>query len=270
MNSTGDVAGNLSVAERLVRAAAADGATLVLLPEKWPLMASGEELALGAEDPEGPTMTTARSWARELGVWLVAGSVGERDPAGGDSPFNSSALIDPEGEVVTRYRKLHMFDVDVEGVSYRESDHERAGEEIVTARVGDAELGLSICYDLRFPELYRILALRGADVLTVPSAFTATTGRAHWEVLLRARAIENACFVLAANQCGEAPPQYSSFGHSMIVDPWGRIIAGLGADEEGFACADLDFAAQAEVRASIPALANRRGGAYVWPAEVGV
>lgn len=269
MNSTGDLAGNLSVAERLTRAAAADGAGLVVLPEKWPLLAPGEDLARGAEGAEGPTMSAACGWARELGIWLLAGSVGERDPAG-EAPFNTSVLIDPGGQAVARYRKLHMFDVDVEGVSYRESDHERAGGEIVTATAGEAELGLSICYDLRFPELYRILALRGAEVLTVPSAFTAATGRAHWEVLLRARAIENACFVLASNQCGQAPPNYHSFGHSMIVDPWGRIIAGLGADEVGFACADLDFAAQAEVRASIPALANRRADAYDWPAAVEV
>lgn len=267
MNSTGDLAGNLAAAERLTRAAAADGAELVLLPEKWPLLAAGPDLAAAAEDLSGPTMGAARGWAGELGIWLVAGSMGERDPEG-SAPYNSSTLIGPDGEPRARYRKLHMFDVDVEDVSYRESEHERAGQEIVTAEADDACVGMSICYDLRFPELYRILALRGADVLTVPSAFTAATGRAHWEVLLRARAIENACFVLAANQCGEAPPQYHSFGHSMIVDPWGRIIAGLGADEEGFACAELDFAVLAEVRASIPALANRRSDAYQWPAEV--
>ncbi len=270
MNSTGDAAGNLANGERLTRAAAADGAELVLLPEKWPLLAAGEDLARAAEDPSGPVISAARGWARELGIWLVAGSVGERDRAepADAPPFNSSSLIDPEGEVLASYRKLHMFDVDVEGVSYRESEHERAGEEIVTACAGEAKLGLSICYDLRFPELYRILALRGAEVLTVPSAFTAPTGRAHWEPLLRARAIENACFVLAADQCGEAPPHYRSHGHSMIVDPWGRIIAGLGADDEGFACAELDLRAPSQIRAQIPALANRRADAYSWPEGV--
>jgi predicted amidohydrolase len=265
MNSTGDADSNLAAAERLVRAAAADGAELVVLPEKWPLLATGEEMAAGAEPAHGPTITLAAGWARELGIDLLAGSLSESD--GDGPPFNCSVLIGSDGEQRASYRKLHMFDVDVEDVSYRESEHEQAGREIVTATVGEAQLGMTICYDLRFPELYRILALRGADVFSIPSAFTATTGRAHWEVLLRARAIENACFVLAANQFGEAPPHYHSHGHSMIVDPWGRILAGLGPDEEGFAAAELDFANQAEVRASLPALANRRGDAYEWPRE---
>jgi predicted amidohydrolase len=157
-----------------------------------------------------------------------------------------------------------MFDVDAGGVSYRESEHEQPGAEIVTAPVGELIAGLSVCYDLRFPELFRILALRGAHILTVPSAFTTATGRDHWEVLLRARAIENQAFVLAPNQVGAAPPHFDSFGHSAIVDPWGAVLA-LAPDRECFVAADLDLTAQDRVREELPSLANRRPRAYVWP-----
>jgi predicted amidohydrolase len=162
------------------------------------------------------------------------------------------------------YRKIHMFDVDVGGVAYRESAHEQAGEEISSAPVGDLIVGLTVCYDLRFPELYRILALRGATLLAVPSAFTSVTGRDHWEVLLRARAIESQAFVLAPNQVGRAAPQFDSFGHSAIVDPWGRVLA-LAPEEECFIAADLDLGELERVRASLPSLANRRPRAYRWP-----
>ncbi|HWB69294.1 MAG TPA: nitrilase-related carbon-nitrogen hydrolase, partial [Solirubrobacterales bacterium] len=148
--------------------------------------------------------------------------------------------------------------------AYRESAHERPGEEIVTAPLGGLIVGLSVCYDLRFPELYRILAVRGARLLAVPSAFTRATGRDHWEVLLRARAIENQAFVLAPNQIGEAPPHFDSFGHSAIVDAWGKVLA-LAPDEECFVAADLDLAVQEQVRESLPSLANRRPSAYAWP-----
>jgi predicted amidohydrolase len=162
------------------------------------------------------------------------------------------------------YRKIHLFDVEAGGVTYRESDNEEAGSEIVIAEVGGLGLGLSVCYDLRFPELYRILALRGARLLAVPSAFTQATGRDHWEVLLRARAIENQAFVLAPNQVGEAPPHYRSFGRSAIVDPWGVVLA-TAPDEECHVVADLDLGAQERIRESLPSLANRRPDAYSWP-----
>jgi len=263
LNSNGEKDRNLATAERLVRAAAADGAELVVLPEKWNLLAEGEELLAGAESLDGPSLSAARSWARELGVHLLAGSVCETGQAG--RAFNTSVLIGPEGgEDLGVYRKIHMFDVDVGGVSYRESEHEEPGEEIVLATVGDLSVGLSVCYDLRFPELYRILALRGARAITVPSAFTAVTGRDHWEVLLRARAIEDQVFVLAPNQVGEAPPHFSSYGRSAIVDPWGVVLA-TAADGEGFAAADLDLGAQERVRERLPSLANRRPRAYAWP-----
>jgi predicted amidohydrolase len=262
LNSTSDKDRNLAAAESLARAAAADGAELVALPEKWNLLAGGEELLAGAETLDGPSLTAARAWARDLGIHLLAGSVSEQGPAG--KAFNTSVLIDPTGEDLAVYRKIHMFDVDVDGVAYRESEHEEPGEEIVSAPLGDATIGLSVCYDLRFPELYRILAVRGARILAVPSAFTAATGRDHWEPLLRARAIENQAFVLAPNQVGEAPPHFHSHGHSTIVDPWGDVLA-TAPDGECFAAADLDFAAQDRVRGSLPSLANRRPRAYSWP-----
>jgi predicted amidohydrolase len=263
LNSTADRARNLAAAERLVRAAAAAGAELVALPEKWNLLASGEEMAAGAEPLDGPSLGAARGWARELGVHLLAGSIAERGEDGA-RPFNASVLIGPDGEDLAAYRKIHMFDVDAGGVAYRESEHERAGDEIVDAEVGGIGVGLTVCYDLRFPELYRILALRGARLIAVPSAFTLATGRDHWETLLRARAIENQVFVLAPNQVGEAPPHYSSYGRSAIVDPWGVVLA-TAADGEGFVTADLDLAAQERIREALPSLANRRPEAYVWP-----
>ena len=268
LNSGANVAENLERAERLVRAAASDGASLLCLPEKWALLGPGDVIAAGAEPLDGPIVTAATAWARELGVHLCAGSVPE-DPGDGGKPYNTSVLIDPDGEVVATYRKLHMFDVEVEGTEYRESEHERAGADLAVAAAGELDLGLTVCYDLRFPELFRILALRGATAFTVPAAFTAVTGRAHWEVLLRARAIENSSFVIAAGQVGKAEPHYESWGHSMVVDPWGRILA-LIDEAEGHACADLDLAELRRVRESVPSLANRRADAYVWPVEAPV
>jgi deaminated glutathione amidase len=263
LNSNADKDRNLGATERLVREAAADGAELVALPEKWNLLAGGEELAAGAEPLDGPSLTAARGWARELGIHLLAGSISERGAEGGKAS-NTSVLIGPEGDDLAVYRKIHMFDVDAGGVSYRESEFERPGTEPVAAAVGNLTAGLTVCYDLRFPELFRILALRGARLIAVPSAFTLATGRDHWEVLLRARAIENQLFVIAPNQVGEAPPHYSSFGRSMIVDPWGVVLA-TAPDEECFVAAELDFAAQDRVRESLPSLANRQPDAYLWP-----
>jgi deaminated glutathione amidase len=262
LNSNGDKARNLEAAERLVRAAAAGGAEFVALPEKWNLLAGGEELVAGAEPLDGPSLSAARAWARDLGIHLLAGSVSERGEE--EKATNTSVLIGPGGDDLAVYRKIHMFDVDAGGVSYRESEHERPGDEPVVAPVGDLVAGLTVCYDLRFPELFRILALRGARLIAVPSAFTLATGRDHWEVLLRARAIEDQVFVVAPNQVGEAPPHYSSFGHSMIVDPWGVVLA-AAPDGECFIAAELDLAEQDRVRESLPSLANRQPGAYDWP-----
>jgi deaminated glutathione amidase len=272
LNSTGDKARNVETAERLVRAAAADGAELAVLPEKWNLLGDSATQLAGAEPLDGPTISAARTWARELGIHLIAGSIAE-SVEGQEKAFNTSTLIGPDGELEASYRKIHMFDVEVGGVVYRESDHDEPGEEVVSAELGDAlegvTLGLTVCYDLRFPELYRILAVRGATVMTVPSAFTLDTGKDHWEVLLRARAIENQAFMVGANQVGEAPPHYRSYGRSAIVDPWGVVLA-KAPDEECSVAADLDLELQDRVRATLPSLANRRPTSYEWPEEAHV
>jgi predicted amidohydrolase len=270
LTSTADRARNLSAADRLVREAARRGAELVVLPEKWSVLGTPEETAAGAEELDGPALSWARSVAAELSIDLIAGSIAERGAS--DDPDargrNTSVHVGPDGSDVAVYRKMHMFDVEVGGQRYRESATEQPGDEVVVTRTaGGVEVGLSICYDLRFPELYRILAVRGARVLAVPAAFTLATTREHWEVLLRARAIEDQCFVVAANQVGEHAPGYRSGGRSMIVDPWG-VVLGQAPDAEGIVLAELDLARQAEVRRSLPSLANRRPEAYAWPEAV--
>jgi deaminated glutathione amidase len=260
LNSTDDHDRNLEVAERLVRAAAADGAELVVLPEKWTVLGPPEAIASRAEPLDGPSLTAAAGWAKELGIDLVAGSIPERVPDW-EKLANTSVMFGPDGERRAVYRKIHLFDVDVGDVSYRESAIEQAGDEISIGDAGGVPVGLTVCYDLRFPELFRILTLRGAKVITVPAAFTERTGRDHWEVLIRARAIENQVFVIAAGQIGDAPPHYRSFGRSMIVDPWGLIMA-QAPDTECFVNADLDFAAQERIRERLPSLRHRRPEAY--------
>jgi predicted amidohydrolase len=261
LNSNEDKARNLAIAERLIRRAAGDGAELVVLPEKFNVLGSPEQLADGAEPLDGPTLRWAGGLAAELGVWLVAGSVVERVEHD-DKLRNTSVLLDPEGATRAVYRKVHMFDVEVGGVTYRESEVEAPGEEIVVADTGSLELGLSVCYDLRFPELFRIMAVDGAQAFSLPAAFTVPTGRAHWEILIRARAIENQAFVIAAGQVGRHPPDHESYGHSMIVDAWGTVLAAAAEQAEHVVTADLDLDAQRDVRAKLPSLANRRPAAY--------
>jgi predicted amidohydrolase len=266
LNATDDKERNRAAAESLVREAAGEGAELVVLPEKWSVLGAPEALRAGAEPLDGPTITHMRELARELGIDLVAGSVVER-VEGRDKLSNTSVHIGPDGEPKAVYRKIHMFDVEVDGTTYRESDTEAPGEEIVTsATAGGVELGLTICYDVRFPELYRILAVQGARILLVPAAFTLATTRDHWEILLRARAIENQAFVVAANQIGLHPPGHRSGGRSMIVDPWGLILA-QAPDTPSVITARLDLSRQDEIRSKLPALANRRPAAYAWPEE---
>ena len=267
LNSTADFAANLASAERLTRAAASDGARLIVLPEKWTAMGADADLRAAAQPLDGPAIEWARALARELQVDLIAGSIVEQ-VEGQEKLANTSVHADPQGELRAVYRKLHMFDVEVGGRAYRESDLEEPGDEIVCSQAADGtELGLSICYDLRFPELYRILAVRGARVIVVPAAFTLATTRDHWETLLRARAIENQAFVVAANQVGAHPGGHRSGGRSMIVDPWGLVLA-QAPDGEAYAIAELDLERQAQVRAQLPSLANRRPEAYRWPQEV--
>lgn len=291
LNSTADKAANMEAADRLTRAAVADGARLIVLPEKWSVLGSDEHLRAGAETLDGPAISWAREIARELSIDLVAGSIAEclqthrsdsgklanasgspgglADTAGSDNGrlANTSVHIDPQGELRAVYRKLHMFDVEVEGRAYRESAVTEPGEEIVLSSTAEGvELGLSVCYDLRFPELYRILALRGARVLTLPAAFTLPTTRDHWDTLVRARAIENQTFVIAANQVGKHPGGHHSGGRSAIVDPWGVVLA-QAHDREGHIAADLDLDEQERIRTRFPALANRRPETYRWPVE---
>jgi deaminated glutathione amidase len=266
LNSTEDTDRNLGTAERLVREAARLGAELVVLPEKWSVLGTAEQMAAGAQALDGPCITWARSIARELQIDLVAGSIVER-VAGREKTSNTSVHVGPDGEVRAVYRKIHMFDVEVDGVLYAESEHEQPGEEIVVSDLaGGVRLGMSVCYDLRFPELYRILAVRGAQVTAVPSAFTLATTRDHWELLLRARAIENQGFFVAANQIGAYPPGHRSGGRSMIVDPWGLVLASA-PDVETAIVADLDFAVLRDVRRRLPSLAHRRPQAYDWEAR---
>jgi deaminated glutathione amidase len=264
LNSTADTAANLAAADRLTRAAAADGARLIVLPEKWTVIGTDEQLLEGAETLDGPAISWARETARELGVDLVAGSIAERAKSG-EKLANTCVHVDPSGEIRAVYRKVHMFDVEIDGRSYNESDVEQAGQEIVLSETsGGVELGLAICYDLRFPELFRILAVRGARLVALPSAFTLPTTRDHWEILIRARAIENQTFVIAANQVGRHSGDQRSGGRSMVVDPWGVVLA-QAPDREGYIVADCDLESQREIRAKLPSLANRRPAAYRWP-----
>jgi len=277
MNTRGDGPANVRAATALVEAAAAAGARLVALPETWAYKGGREGMRASAEAVDGPSNAALAQLAARLGLFVLAGSIYEPSPEPGHV-FNTSALFGPDGGLRAVYRKIHLFDVTAGTTVYRESDYVMPGAELVTAEIDPGEaapgdpaetaapaapvtLGLTICYDLRFPELYRSLALRGAQILCVPSAFTAYTGAAHWEVLLRARAVENGCFVVAPGQVAEHLPGRECFGHSMIVDPWGAVLAEV-RDGVGFCIADLDLGRIAEVRGQIPSLQNRRPDAY--------
>lgn len=246
--------------ERLVAQGARQGAELVALPEKWPFIHDAKRLPDAAEPLSGPSVQAAQGWARDLGVAILAGSITERVEGEGRG-YNTSLLIAPDGAVVATYRKIHLFDVEVGGVTYRESDGALPGDEVVLGEVLGRKIGMSVCYDLRFPELFRELASRGAEILAVPAAFTAATGKDHWEPLLRARAIENQAFVIAPNQIGRHASGTSSHGRSMIVDPWGVVLA-QAPDEECVVTADLDFALLRDVRKRLPALEHRRPDIY--------
>jgi deaminated glutathione amidase len=266
LESTPDVERNLAEAEELVRAAVADGARLVVLPERLDIRGGTRDYLEGAEPlEEGRPLAWASRLARELGIDLVAGSIAERR-AGHERVANTSMHLGPDGELRALYRKIHMFDVEVGGVVYRESEHSEPASEIALSETADGTpLGLSVCYDLRFPELYRILALRGARIVTVPANFTRVTGEAHWEVLLRARAIEDQVFVIAPGQGNREGPEGDSYGNSMIVDPWGEVLARAPMSGGTFVAADLDLERQDEIRAKLPSLANRVDAAYRWP-----
>ncbi|HEY3951721.1 carbon-nitrogen hydrolase family protein [Phenylobacterium sp.] len=243
----------------LVREAAAQGAGFIATPEGTNILQKDREallpLLVGLEDDV--VVAGLRAAARDLGVWILVGSALVRRQDG--KAANRSALIAPDGAITATYDKLHMFDVDLPtGETARESATYEPGAAAVTARAGDLKLGMSVCYDLRFPALYRALALAGAEVMTIPAAFTRPTGAAHWEVLMRARAIETGAFVLAPAQGGKHEDGRGTWGHSLAVAPWGEVIAHLDHDEPGVLIADLDLAAAAKARAAIPNLVNAR------------
>ena len=267
LNARGDKADNLEKAERLVARAAATGADVVVLPEKWNAWGAPDVIRAAAEPIEGGESFEAMSaWAGRHGVTLVGGSVTELRE-GHEKLSNTCPVFDTDGALLAVYRKIHMFDVEVGGQLYRESETEEPGDEIVACEAEGWRLGLTTCYDLRFPELYRILALGGAELITAPAAFTLFTGKDHWELLVRARAVENQLYVAAANQWGTHQPGRASYGRSLIVDPWGVVLA-VAPDEDAVISAELDRTRLRRVRETLPSLANRRPSAYRWPAVV--
>jgi len=257
MTSTADKAKNVEIATGWIREAARRGAQWIGLPENFAWMGPDAERAAAAEGLDGPTLTRISGLARELEVYLLAGSILETGAPGGRL-HNTSVLYGPGGERVAVYRKIHLFDVDIpDGARYRESEAVAPGKDVVTADVGFATVGLSVCYDLRFPELYRQLSRAGATLLTVPAAFTLMTGKDHWEVLLRARAIENQCYLVAPAQWGRHSEKRVTYGSAMVVDPWGLVVA-RASEGEGLALAAYDPEALARVRRELPALGHRR------------
>jgi predicted amidohydrolase len=260
MNSGADIDLNLRLADSLLKEAAADGCELAVLPENFALMPlHSRDKAAHAEAPgKGPIQSFLGSAARRHGIWIVAGSMPFTSPEP-ERVFGACPVFDADGQQRACYRKIHLFDVKLPGrdEAYRESYSMYAGDDPVTIATPIGTIGLTICYDLRFPELYRQLVDAGATVFTVPAAFTAVTGEAHWHILLRARAIENLAYVIAAGQYGEHPDNRSTYGHSLIIDPWGRILAEAG-DANCFIAADIDPDMPARVRGDFPALANRR------------
>jgi predicted amidohydrolase len=262
MSSAPDKEQNRETAEALIREAVAMGADLVALPELWSCHGLDEVYRENAEPVPGPTTEFLGSLARELKVYVLGGSILEGEP-GSERLSNTSTFFDPSGEMTAVYRKIHLFDVKVSDREYLESANIAPGKEVVTAKAGASTLGLSVCYDVRFPELYRLLALRGAEILAVPAAFTLQTGKDHWELLLRARAVENQAFVVAPARWGRKADGRWTYGRSMIVDPWGTVLATC-PDRDGFALATLDLDYLDRFRAEFPALANRRPEAYDW------
>jgi predicted amidohydrolase len=268
LNSQHDRAANLATIETLVGEAAGRGARFVMLPEHAPYLGPQAGYQEGAEAIPGPTSERYAALARQHGIYLHAGSMVEATDIPGKYA-NTALVFNPAGEIIAKYRKIHLYDVEIPGrVSSRESDSVEPGDEIVTVEIEGVTFGLAICYDLRFPELFRLLALKGAEVLVNPAAFTLYTGRDHWDVLLRARAIENQAWILAAAQWGKHEPNGTCYGRSLIADPWGTVIAQAN-DGVGIVVADIDTALVHQQRTELPSLANRQPAAYTL-AEAGV
>lgn len=260
-----DVAANLDVLEKLTRAAAEAGAVAVAWAEAFAYLGphAGKVDILEPLPGGGPILERCQNLARSLSVELLLGGFheavpGEDVPASEQKCFNTSVYLNAQGDIVGMYRKIHLFDVDItDGPRLQESKHTAAGDQAVTVETGFGTLGMTVCYDVRFPRLYSALVDKGATVVSVPSAFTATTGELHWHTLLRARAIEGQCYVIAPAQHGRHSAHRASYGHALIVDPWGRVIAEV-AEGDGFAMADIDLAQVQRVRREIPSLANQR------------
>jgi predicted amidohydrolase len=257
ITTSSDKAANLEKAERLIRLSAARGARFVGLPEVFNWRGKRADEPAAAERLDGESLGLMARLARSLEIYVLAGSITEHVERE-SRRYNTSVLFGPDGASLAVYRKIHLFDVDLPGrVTVKESDAKLAGSEVVSAETEFGKVGLSVCYDLRFPELYRKLALAGARILTIPSAFTFPTGEAHWDVLIRARAIENQCFVIAPAQFGPNVHGFSDYGNSMIVDPWGRVLA-RAADQEGVVVAPVDMDYLEQVRRQLPSLAHVR------------
>jgi len=257
--SASDKTANLDKAEAFITSAARQGARLVVLPEVFLWRGQRQEERTAAESIPGPSTSRLAALARQLRIHLVAGTILETSEGAshaGSKVFNTSVLFDAHGEIVARYRKLHLFDVDLPGqVTIRESDTRLHGDTVVTVPTELGVIGMTVCYDLRFPELYRQQTLAGAEIITIPSAFTFPTGAAHWEILLRARAIENQVYVIAPDQVGRSPSGMVDFGNSMIVDPWGKPLA-RAADREMMILAEIDRDYQDRVRRELPCLTH--------------
>ena len=264
MNSRGDKAENIRTALELIDRAAAGGARLVALPEVWTYLGDQSGNRDNAEPIPGPLTDLLAEKAREHRIYLHGGSVYEIEP-GNPRVLNTTVVFNPDGDLIAKYSKIHMFDVVLDGVAtYEESATVSPGNEIVTFDMGGIWVGLAICYDLRFPELFRILALRGAGLIVLPAAFTMTTGKDHWEILIRARAIENGVYMMAPGQVGTYDGTHWCYGRSLIVDPWGMVLA-TAPDAETTIEATVDRARIAKVRRQVPSLANRMPDRYVWP-----
>jgi predicted amidohydrolase len=266
MNSQEDKGANIAAALDLIDRAAATGARLVALPEVWPYLGPDDVSRDQAETIPGPISEALSQRARRHGIYIHGGSIYEKRP-GDPGMYNTTVVIDPTGEIIAHYSKIHMYDVVLDGIAeYQESATVTPGNETTITEIDGIPIGLTICYDLRFPELFRILALKGAQAIVLPAAFTLMTGKDHWETLIRARAIENELYMIAPAQWGTHRPGKWCYGRSMVVDPWGTVVT-TAPDGVGIAYATVDPSRVASVRRQIPSLANRRPEAYRWPEE---
>lgn len=251
---------NLEFIETSILKLSAQGADLITLPEMFPFLGPDEEMLANAEPIDGPTLSRLKELARSNQVYIHCGSIAEKR---GDKLYNTTVVYDRNGEQVAQYSKIHLFDIEIPGgIVYKESDVITAGDKVVTFDCDGTTVGLSICYDMRFPELYRKLSDMGAALILVPAVFTLMTGKDHWEPVLRTRAIENLCYVVAANNWGICPPKYNSYGHSLVINPWGNIT-NLANDGPTTILAELDFDFMNSVREKLPALNHRRRDIFV-------